>query len=1101
MALDPQTIQFPLIKGVNTKVDVKQISFGEMSLLENAVFNTVNKFRKRNGYEAQSTTVLTPNQSFSFPKATTTITNGSWAAAFKNEKVMGDGFSLYSYSGAGTNWVYKGRCQSARVALDPVYQTSTLTPSTTAYSVLNNAEHADGAVNSTSGYSLYAWEMNQGRSLLNGTYVGVGYTLIDSTTSETIFTASLADTCSRPRCVAIGSLLYLLYYEAGEIKARSITNTGAGAATSLVNNVDTTVPNFDVLVNDDLIYVGYNGTGSTVKVASFNSALTNQASVSKAEVATEGIGIFTDSSDNIWVAYNNATDIKAFIMNAALGTTVLAPTTVEAGVSALGNGRNVTGCYDGTRGIIFYDLQGVPRYTTPAPAATSANFVQPAYGSTVTVNTSASVEALVGQMVRVIDAGGDGGFYYLSTATATSVTLVNLGDVTDNSAPGSTVNSPVDIYACPGTRISQTKVNTLTAAGVAGTALVFAFPLGLVSRAFVYSGVASVVCGFESSTQPTNFLCSLYDVNTVTGVVGLMQPAAHFAARIASNFAGGMPTKGTLASVNNYSTNKYKVATLARVLNIEKTAADVSFTNFFNGVYAADLDLAPSQVSKQELGDNLHIASGSLMMYDGSVSVEHGFHQYPEYLQVADSGLTGRLAAGTYGYVAVYAWVDASGQTHRSAPSQIAVYEAGAADAPSINTISLGVTQKIGAYVEFYRTLVNGSVFYRIDSNFYNAATSGTYFPIQNSPNAGSISMIDTYSDAEISGNQQLYTTGEVENIVCPAPVSLSLFKNRLLANVADDRTTEWYSKQVIPGSPVEMSDFFVQNTDQATGSIVGCAQLDDKWIIFKGSNLFYVVGSGPAASGSNNDFSDPSLIATDVGLVDRNSIVAMPSGVMFKSDKGVYILDRSLQVGYIGAQVESYNAYSVISAQLISSVNQVRMILSSGEAIVYDYFVQQWTVFTNISAVDSMNSQGDYYYLKSNGTLLKETEGTHSDSGSFISMKLRTGWIQLAGVQGFQRLWRFLVLGEYASAHTLRVQVAYDYNATVAQTVNFTPGALLPYEWGISPARQKCAAIQITIQDVSTGTIGESYSLSNLAFEVGIKKGLNKLPASQSGG
>lgn len=1093
MALDSKTIQFPLIKGLNTKVDSKQIAFGEMSLLENAVFKTVEKFRKRNGFSATTTNVLTSPYSFTFPKLTSTVSNGVFCSSFKNERVINDGFSLYSYSESDAKWAYKGRMEMSRTSLQPIYQGSDPIPVGGGNSTLCTQYHPDCAVNTTTGLSLYAWEMYVGNPLIQSAYVGLRYGLYDTNTGAQLFIGDLGTTASRPRCIAIGSSLYLFYFNSSsnKLQAVSITSTGASAATDIVTNINATLPNYDIFVNNSLIYVGYNGTASTVKVASFNSALVNQASASKAEVASNGIGIFSDASNNIWVAYNDATNTKAFIMNSALAVTVLGATVIEAKANVL----NVTGIHDGTQGIIFYDVPGNPRSVKLLTTTVTGTFTQPAVGSTVSVTTSAAMAAYVGQVVFLL-AGGDYGFYYITQTSTTTTTLRNIGIT--NVAAGATFTTTAAISTTSGARsTSLIRMNTLTAGGSVGTAAYYTSSLGLSSRAFLYGGIAHVGCAYEHEVQPTNFLTSLYDVNgSATNT-----PRAHYVARIASNYGGGLPTKSTLSSVNTTSTANYLTAVLTRNISIEKTSSNNSYANWFNGVAASSVNLAPSQVGKQELGENLHVASGSLMMYDGTSVVEHGFHMFPDVSLVKDNGTgsPGRVGAGLYGYAVCYAWQDAQGQIHRSAPSLINTVSIAADNSTAQLSISyLAVTQKNDVYLEVYRTLANGSVFFRVDTAYYGVSAA---YPFNNLINGGSLVFLDYTNDSEISGNQQLYTTGEVENIVSPSPTSLSLFKNRLLVVPADDKTTDWYSKQVIPGSPVELSDSFVQNTDQATGSIVGCAQLDDKWIIFKGKNVFYVVGSGPAASGANNDFSDPVLIATDVGLVDSASIVVMPLGVMFKSDKGVYLLDRAFQVQYIGAKVENYNSYTVVNATLLAKVNQVRFLLSSGEAIVFDYFVSEWTVFTNHAAVDAMISGTTYYHLKSNGVLMAETDGVYSDNGSFISMKLRTGWIQLAGLQGFQRIWKHMLLGDYISAHQLQVQFAYDFNSSIAQTVTISPTGLVPYEYGIQPARQKCTSVQLTIQDVYTNTIGESYSLSNIAFEVGVKKGLNKLPAAQSYG
>ena len=66
----------------------------------------------------------------------------------------------------------------------------------------------------------------------------------------------------------------------------------------------------------------------------------------------------------------------------------------------------------------------------------------------------------------------------------------------------------------------------------------------------------------------------------------------------------------------------------------------------------------------------------------------------------------------------------------------------------------------------------------------------------------------------------------------------------------------------------------------------------------------------------------------------------------MFQSAKGIYLMDRSLEsIKYISDAVEAYNSYTVTSSKLITSLNQVRFTLSGGVVLVYDYFVDQWSV------------------------------------------------------------------------------------------------------------------------------------------------------------
>jgi len=111
--------------------------------------------------------------------------------------------------------------------------------------------------------------------------------------------------------------------------------------------------------------------------------------------------------------------------------------------------------------------------------------------------------------------------------------------------------------------------------------------------------------------------------------------------------------------------------------------------------------------------------------------------------------------------------------------------------------------------------------------------------------------------------------------------------------------------------------------------------------------------------------------------------------------------------------------------------------------------------------------------------------------------MSLQTSWLQLASLQGFQRVYKMLVLGDYISPHTLTVRIAYDFGASV-QTDTIT-GAI-PEQFRIFMARQKCQAVQILITDTPS-TLDQGLSLSGLTFEIGVKSGANRLPAAQSFG
>ena len=411
---------------------------------------------------------------------------------------------------------------------------------------------------------------------------------------------------------------------------------------------------------------------------------------------------------------------------------------------------------------------------------------------------------------------------------------------------------------------------------------------------------------------------------------------------------------------------------------------------------------------------------------------------------------------------------------------------------PSLSIDTLRVTDKQNSIINVYRTIKDGTVYYQV------APIDG----IENDKTIDSINFIDQVPDEELIGNAQLYTTGgEVENIAPPASNVIGTYKNRLLVVPNEDPISFWYSKQVRSNTPIEFNDSFIQRVPEKGGPITALQQMDDKLIIFKQDYVFVMVGDGPSVSGVNNDFTDPQVITADAGCLDKKSVVVLPTGLIYKSQKGYYLLDRSLNVKYIGADVESYNSYTVTSAKMNETENQVRFTLSSGDTIVYDYYVEQWAVFKGINAIDAVNFQDKYTYLVPSGEIRKENTA-FTDDGALIPMKIETGWLNLAGLQNYQRIYHIMLVGTYKSPHTLQIDLYRDFIETPYETVTI-PVLTAPtkYQYRVFPSIQKCEAIKIKITELQSSPYGEGFDISAINIELGVKRGQNKLSPDESYG
>lgn len=635
----------------------------------------------------------------------------------------------------------------------------------------------------------------------------------------------------------------------------------------------------------------------------------------------------------------------------------------------------------------------------------------------------------------------------------------------------------------------------------------------LLGRAFAYDGHAYVPMTYwnTTTTQPTNFI---------------VRDDLYIAAKALSGTSGGYSrtnsgSYGTLSrtilpGVSQISASAFRLACTEQALIAGsgiQTANNITALTF-------DFDSPQHSFGHATLGQNLHFTGGFVQMYDGVSVVEHNFHLYPDSIAPTASTSGGNMDPGVYTYAVTYEWIDNQGNPHISAPtvsSQVTVAGTGSASV-SLVVPYLQFTAKTTNPVQivFYRTQASGTVLYRISS-----LTTPSYNVINGvSPY---LTYTDTLDDASIAENPQLYTqplTQQdtiVENSPAPPTGLMVLHRNRIWVVDSTRPLDIWYSKEVFAGYPVEFNSGFIRHVDPRGGDITALATVDDKLLVFKQSHIFFIVGQGPTNADLNNDFSDAILITTDCGCIDPRSVVGTPVGIMFQSAKGIYLIDRSLQVQYVGSPVEAYNNETITSATLTSNTNQVRFTLESGKTLVFDYFVQQWGVFTNQYAVDSLNWQDTMVLLRSNGTVLKETPGVFTDAGSPIKLKLATSWLSFANVQGFQRVRRAQILGAYSSPHNLSVSVCVDFNDLVIQEATIVPtpptyyggsspygaesvygGTFQLYQWRIDLARQKCQAVKFIIEELPEATAGEGFNLTSIGFEVGAKTGLNKMPASQ---
>lgn len=655
--------------------------------------------------------------------------------------------------------------------------------------------------------------------------------------------------------------------------------------------------------------------------------------------------------------------------------------------------------------------------------------------------------------------------------------------------------------------------NTILLAGTVGTAATVSRSVGLASKAFADSiGTKYILTAYGGAFQPTYFL---------------MDASGNVVAKIAYANGGGYVVGQVLASVTALNGNYYVPYLIKDLLvSVNRNQSPTSPGGIYTqtGINLVAFQINSSAQYSNEIENVLQLTGGIPWMYDGVKPVEHSFHLWPESLVSTTSGAGGLLTAQQYYYIACYEWTDAQGNLHRSAPSlPLGQVTAGATSTNTVNVPTLRLTYKTGqnpVRIVLYRWSTAQQNYYQITS---------IASPTLNSTTTDSIAYVDTLADSSILGNTLLYTTGGViENIAAPAAAATALFKSRQFLLNAENRNVLSYSKQVIQNTPVEFSDLltiYVPPTTGAqgsTGEVTALSAMDDKLIVFKAAAIYYITGTGPDNTGANNDFSDPVYISGTAGTSNPDSIVLTPQGIMFQSDKGIWLLGRDLSTKYLGADVEQYNSDVVVSALTVPGTNEVRFSLDSGTVLVYDYYYSQWGTFSNIPATSSTLYAGMHTYLNALGQVRQETAGLYLDGSNPVLIKFTTSWLKLTGLQGYQRAYFFYILSNYLTPYKLNIEVAYDYKAAITQTTLLTPsntyttyGSDALYGsggygdgGGIDQRRvflnqQKCQSMQVTITEIYDASVGISagagLTMSGINFVVGAKDNKPKLAAAQS--
>jgi hypothetical protein len=1071
--------QINFAQGLDQRTSPKYVQQGKLLTATNAVFEKTGSIAKRPGNIQQSTAILTPGGAAAglsllgpstLPTNNGTVGSASMGSYGGQEVLLSAGGQLYSQSSPSNAWIEK----------DYVSECVAITRRIDSSALMLPQKNGVVAVASSNGVStvVHAWESNG--SIYSDAYeFATGNQLI---APEIAAGAPIGVGVAnyRPRLVAIGSVVVVLCADTtGKIYANVLDVSVAfqwGTTQTLASN----------------------GAGGANPVFDAFELGSGGQFILAYALAAGGVRLVTYQ-----VLSGTVTQVNA----ATVGT--------DTTIKSIGVWGNLS---PDNFGVVFWSLvSGGTNSQGKAYGFAPSNLAQTFAAVTVFNNANTTTYAYAASVGRL---------------SSTQVALV-----WNDALPFGAFQSPL-------------RYQTITNAGALGTKHSW-YGLTLASRPFVVQtngpGNPNYLYALvynPSSTQGTQYIVHLNGtfgnaLNTVQ-----MRAVATLAPRVSnsnaqvrdpstlSNFAAvqGVPGHGWYL----FSGTTLAFSGLVGIQNVCEIRADFGLAN------------------RGKLFDferEVSIGGGVPQLYDGRGVHEHGFQMYPEGATAASPGAggglgtigSGSLSAGTYQYVFVYEWLDAKGQVKRSAGSKpISVVVGGGSSVtlssvpylPLVSRYEGGVlVGPFGVVVVPYRTLANGTVFYRLVTGTINGAI------LQNveydSAGAGSFSFVDASSDASISGNPFLYTTGGYLDNVCPPSFLDHVVHKRRVYGIGDDLRTIWASKEVTEGEVPGFNEALTLTVDDA-GDLTAITSIDDKLVVFKADATYIIQGDGPNDAGAGSDWSQPQKLAPPIGCIAPNSIVAVDDGVMFRSRRGVELLTRDLQIVWVGAAVQDAVSAApfTLQASYFSARQEARFSLptgpSTGIIACWNVFQKQWTTFQlydNVAALSSAQVVaqavvgGTLWWVSVAGTLFQEdnAQTTWMDGGSaaanWVQRVVETGWMYFGEVSAYERARFVSLIGKWYSSCDLKIEIGTNFQ----DTYNFPSGQthtwastvldnLDPFELNEQVVNQISHGIKVRITDLfPTGGApgsGRGVSLDALLAEIATIPGApgRRLAAAQRG-
>lgn len=510
-------------------------------------------------------------------------------------------------------------------------------------------------------------------------------------------------------------------------------------------------------------------------------------------------------------------------------------------------------------------------------------------------------------------------------------------------------------------------------------------------------------------------------------------------------------------------------------------------------------------------GSQVILTGGVPQSWDGNHLVELGWHYYPRITAPIPSNSTGTLAnSGVYSYKAVYTWIDNQGNRHYSASSLPCSVTMGAADdTVTITVDNLTLTsrqdwddQLARVEIEIYRTINAGTEYHLVTR-------------LANDPTTAEQTFVDTIGDSTLEILPMIEDRGGKWAAGCtPALRHIVSHQQRLFGVRADDPAAVVFGHPTLRGDAPRIPDGWELRSGDG-GKYTALGSLDDRLLAFQEGGVDCIWGQGPNEQGLGQVFQEPQMCARVAGCFGPHAIARYPQGYFYVGKAGAWSVDASLQPQYrsgpIQLSLDTQNGGTVVRHVFLDESNY-RLLLSVDIGgipmlLTWHYRYDAWATWqilnpsSNLATITSISCQTQSGYphlvLCGDGRALVERDSVHlASDGSKIVMRLTTGWLAPAGLQGWADALKVVLLASYVGLAKVDVNLYYDYSSALTSAHATTAANVTASKTGsrvqllVQPTNTEIEALQVkvTITPDATSAYGSALRLESIALETAAK-------------